>query len=116
MATKETPTTLPADPPKPAILPKDPPRPGLVGDGEGYAGTKLSAAELVKKYGTNPDGSPATEPKPETPSCPPVSLSDGPFDTTAIPPGCSAPLSQECADFYNAQIKASESNAKGTVK
>ena len=67
----------------------------------GYAGTGLTADELVAKYGTNPDGSPRTEPKPDTPTCPPVSLSDGPFDTTAIPPGCSAPLSAECAAYYN---------------
>lgn len=71
-----------------------------------YAGTGKSAAELVAEYGTNPDGSPRTEAPPDTPSCPPVSLSDGPFDTTSIPPGCSEPLSAECAAFYNAKIDA----------
>jgi len=66
-----------------------------------YAGTGMSAAELVALYGTNPDGSPRIEPVPDGPVCPAVSPSDYPFDTTTIPSGCSEPLSDECAAYYN---------------
>lgn len=91
----------------------DPPPSGMVADGQpqindGYAGTGKTAAELVALYGTNPDGSPRTEAAPTGPSCPPVSLSDGPFDTETIPPGCSAPLTAECAAYYNDQIAAAQ--------
>lgn len=70
-------------------------------DKGGYANTGMTADELVEKYGTNPDGSPRTEPQSEAPSCPVVSPSEYPFNTTAIPTGCSAPLSAECVAYYN---------------
>jgi hypothetical protein len=123
MATK--PSDNPIDnptPPKPTVLPADPPpkvtkvpsigSPGPDDRGD-YRGTGLTADELVAKFGTNPDGSPRTEPVPDTPNCPVVSLSDGPFDTTTIPPGCSDPLTAECADYYNAQIAANTKAQKG---
>jgi hypothetical protein len=58
-------STLPADPPK--VPPKVPPKAPEIGDNGGYAGTGKTAEELVKEFGTNPDGSPATEPKPDIP-------------------------------------------------
>jgi hypothetical protein len=98
------PTQLPADAP-PRMPARAPAQPKIgadtLEDKGGYKGTGLSAAELVEKFGTNPDGSPATELAPDTPNCPVVSPNDYPFDTTVIPSGCAAPLSQECADYYN---------------
>lgn len=115
MATK--PSDPPVDPPPPAKATTLPAKPSPIGgkdkDDDGYAGTGKTAADLVKEFGTKPDGSPATEAPPETPNCPPVSLSDGPFDTTAIPPGCSEPLSAECAAYYNSQIDANKATQKG---
>jgi hypothetical protein len=87
----------------PAPKPKTKVGVGGVAIGEGYAGTDYTADQLVEMNGTNPDGSPRTDPVPDTPTCPSVSLGDGPFDTTAIPPGCNEPLSAECAAYYNDQ-------------
>jgi hypothetical protein len=74
-----------------------------VGPGSGYKGTNKTAQELADLYGLNPDGSPRTEPAPDGPACPPLAPGDGPFNTTVIYPGCSVPLSQECADWANAK-------------
>ena len=92
--------------------PRTPPRAevGLGGPeiNNGYAGTGKTADELVALYGTNPDGSPRTEPAPTGPSCPPVSPDGYPFDTTAIPAGLSAPLTAECAAYYNDLYKPTD--------
>lgn len=87
------------DPPKASTLPA--PKIGAPEDKGGYAGTGLTADELVEKFGTNPDGSPRTEPAPDGPTCPPVSPDGYPFDEKAIPAGLSQPLSAECVAYYN---------------
>lgn len=65
-------------------------------------------AEVVvdAPYGYRPSGQPKTEEDflaGLNPTCPAVSLQDGPFDTTTIYAGTNEPLSAECADFYNAK-------------
>ena len=74
-----------------------------VAPGAGYKGTNKTAQELADEFGYAPDGTPRTEAAPDTPSCPPVSPDGYPFNTTTIPAGLGAPLSQECVDFYNAR-------------
>lgn len=69
---------------------------------ENYLGTGQSAQSLSEQFGYTPGGELRTAAADEAgPVCPPVSPQDAPFDTTTIPSGCSAPLSQECADYYN---------------
>jgi hypothetical protein len=86
---------------KPSPPVPKPPKPDTGEPKVYYGGTKYTAQELVDMNGTNPDGSPRTEAAPDGPVCPPVGASDGPFDTTTIPMGCSTPLTAECADHYN---------------
>ena len=80
-------------------------------DGGGYAETGYTAAELIEAYGAAPDGTPRTEPVPDTPACPPVSPDGYPFDTTTIPQGCNEPLSAECAAFYNERYKPTNADS-----
>lgn len=79
-----------------------------------YKGSGMTAAENEAKYGRNPDGTPKTEAEvaEETPSCPPVSAADYPFDTVTIPAGCNAPLSDECAAYYNAKYAPEATKAE----
>lgn len=73
----------------------------VVGLGSNYKGTDKTAQELADAYGLLPDGTPRTEAAPDGPYCPPLAPGDGPFTTEGIPPGCNAPLSQECVDWAN---------------
>ena len=66
-----------------------------------YAGTDKTAQEWVDLYGTNPDGSPAMQAAPDTPACPPLAASEGPFNTTEHFPGCDEPLTAEQAAYLN---------------
>jgi|KBSMisStandDraft_5_1062788.scaffolds.fasta_scaffold00198_40 hypothetical protein len=104
-----------------ATKPEQQPRPGdderakqareqqdRVQPGAGYKGTNKSAEELEEMYGLNPDKTPRTEPAPDGPECPPVSMEEGPFDTETIYAGCNAPLTQECVDWYNKKFGYSE--------
>lgn len=94
------------DPNDPAYDPAlDPAFLDKVGEGTPPEATTLEKA-AVAPYGYHPSGTPRTEPAPapgEALSCPSVSLSDGPFDTTTIPSGCQVPLTAECAAYYNEQ-------------